>query len=617
MLKYIHLLTYKWGICMRLPRFRTLQNKMIFVIMVFMVLPMTILSHVTAVKTEQIYKQKVEELTSSALDQLNSSFQQVIDSIITTTNVIVMDEDIISTLKYNGSRDEYDLYQKQKRITEKLNSALGIILRYHCNLTIIDNYGDVYSTWNRTSTYDYNKYFYTAHWYRETIKRDGRLLWIVPHENYTLDEGQNKSFISLARVIKGDKGTGGYGVLLISLYIHEVENLLRAGESDGNGNILILDEKGRIILNSGFISDSDKEEFEKHIADNAYENGNSFTLHFKNQNLQIVSRQMKNVNWKSLYVIPYDEMLKEVKTMELTNRILGLMVMVAFTLVSVFIAFTVSKPIRKLMVQMDKVKNGNLDIHISADAPDEVGRLTDNFNMMMDNIRKLMGRIAEEEKEKQEAHLEALKAQINPHFLFNTLNAIKWSAYVNGARKEGDMLATLGRLLELAMNKKSEFITVADEIEYVKNYIVLMNIRYNQEISAKYEVDESIVGLYTLNFILQPIVENAIIHGLGNKPERAELLIKAGKADGWVIYSVSDNGKGIPAEQLDKILRQKKNRDRRRFTGIGLSNIIGRLKLHFGEEYRFDIESVENRGTTVTIGFPASESVKKAERKEL
>lgn len=591
-------------------KFKSIRSRIIFLILIFMVIPMICISFVSFRRTEKIISKKVLDLSINNMDQLCLSFQQITYSLVHASNVITMDQDLMRTLEEDVVSD-YDYLIKRTKIVEKITSALAVNLRCNSIITIIDKNGNVYRTWNSTSDDNSSERFLSSEWYHEARKLNGNILWIIPHEDYTsgVPLKSNRKLISIARMIKGYLDAKEYGVLLISTPINEIEYELNKMVDTKFDGFFITDKEGRTILKTRVDKEDGINNVDWCIKDISNYGNVQFTSQLEGQKMEVVVKDINNLdlNLKAVFVIPHKDMFSEVKRLERENLLIIVTVMIIFTFILVLIAFNLTKPLKNLIFQMSRIKEGNLELEIKVNSKDEIGQLTQKFNDMLGDIKQLMTKVSIEEKEKKEAYLKALQAQINPHFLFNTLNAIKWTAYLNGNRNVGNMVASLEKLFEITINKSSEYITIREEIEFISSYIKLMGIRYNQGFNVNYNIEPNLMSLYTLKFILQPIVENSIIHGFNDCNYEKRITISCMIESGKLIFKVSDNGRGIPAEKIEKMLNLERNVDSSRFTGIGISNVNERIKLNFGDEFGIKIESTEGIGTTVIISIPVLE----------
>jgi two-component system sensor histidine kinase YesM len=235
---------------------------------------------------------------------------------------------------------------------------------------------------------------------------------------------------------------------------------------------------------------------------------------------------------------------------------------------------------------------------------DDVSGIVNSFEYMFKRVEELVQIVIMEQKRESDMKYEALRAQINPHFLFNTLNTIKWSAIMSGSENVSKMISALGKLLEVSMNKGEDEITLKEEMELTESYVYIQNIKNNDKLKLVFDIDEELQELKILKLILQPIVENSINHGLKNKPGSGEIRISAIIKENKLVVTVRDDGVGISEEKVERILYADDENGRHKYNGIGLNNIHERLKIKYGSDYGLSIESEEGKGTKVDIILP-------------
>ncbi len=265
------------------------------------------------------------------------------------------------------------------------------------------------------------------------------------------------------------------------------------------------------------------------------------------------------------------------------------------------------KPIKNMTNTVEKVSKGDLSLRVDVTTEDEIGTLCREFNHMLDNLEDLIARVIEEERLKKDAELEALQYQITPHFMYNTLNSIKYAALIKGEKELGALIGDFVELLQASINKKGTFISVADELHILKNYIHLQEFRYQGSFDVEYDIAKEACGCYIPRLILQPLVENAILHGIDMKGGNGRLIIR-GRVEGTRLnLSVIDNGRGMTKEQIETLLCSKAKKANG-LSAIGVPNVRERLELYYEAEGGIIYESGEN-GTTATIFLPANREV--------
>jgi two-component system sensor histidine kinase YesM len=264
----------------------------------------------------------------------------------------------------------------------------------------------------------------------------------------------------------------------------------------------------------------------------------------------------------------------------------------------------ISKPIKRLERSMAKVEQGDFDIHIQVSGKDEVGRLSRRFNLMVSRIGQLRDQIIEEQETKRKNELEVLQAQINPHFLYNTLNSVVRMAGVGRKEEVITMITSLSKFFRISLSKGKTIITVQEELEHVRNYLIIQKMRFKNKFEFEIEAEEAVLACKTLKLILQPIVENAIYHGIESMADVGHIRITAAAVEDRLCLRVQDNGLGIPPQKLQQLLTGVGVGKAGEAPGVGLRNVHERVKLYFGDTYGVQVESQLEEGTAVTIWIP-------------
>lgn len=281
--------------------------------------------------------------------------------------------------------------------------------------------------------------------------------------------------------------------------------------------------------------------------------------------------------------------------------ILAVFLVVALVL-ALYLSQIIYHPLKKLTLAMKEVSEGNLHMRVQIESGDEIEELAIEFNKMLDRIEDLIRQVIVEEGKKKDMELEALQYQITPHFMYNTLNSIKFAALLKGDNEIGQVIGDFVELLQAAISKKGGFLTVEEEVHILKKYIRLQEFRYGTGFEVSYEMEEEAQECLVPRLILQPLAENALLHGLDMKKNGGKLKISVLVAGGQLFLKVIDNGRGMSQSQIEKLLNSKVKKERG-FTAVGIPNIRDRLKLYYGEQGGITYESSEN-GTTAIIYLP-------------
>lgn len=271
---------------------------------------------------------------------------------------------------------------------------------------------------------------------------------------------------------------------------------------------------------------------------------------------------------------------------------------------AIYISRIVYRPVQKLMTAMKAVSDGEMDTRAEIVSKDEIGLAAEEFNRMLDRIEELIRQLIQEEKKKKDAELEALQYQITPHFMYNTLNSIKCYALIHGQKEIATVIEDFVELLQTCIRKKGAFLTVAEEVQVLENYIHLQEFRNGENYQVEYKIEWEAQQCKIPRLILQPLVENAIIHGLDLKNDKKKLTIEAYTSDFRLYLTVKDNGRGMSEEQIEELL-QKKGKKTKGLTAVGIPNIQDRLNLYYGRQAKLTLKS-EGEGTTATIYLPVN-----------
>lgn len=334
----------------------------------------------------------------------------------------------------------------------------------------------------------------------------------------------------------------------------------------------------------------------------------SFWSRYLGQRVLVNTVKLETNDWRIVNIIDRTYLYRE------SNGVIKAILVIAFLcvffaiLAAYFIARGITRPLQQMVSAMQQVVAGNLAVRIEktpfqSNPANEFYILQNTFDYMVSKIEDLIAEVYEEQNSKRIAEIRALEMQFNPHFLYNTLDTIKWAALIQKANNAAEMANLLSRLLHISLGKGEETITVAEEIEHVQCYLGIQKLRFNFMIEVNIMVAENTKSLKTPKLILQPIVENAILHGLADKNEGAVLTIRANRIDGKLKFEVEDNGLGFDPQELSAI-KESKRKSGEIFSGIGISNVNQRIQLICGPQYGIQIHSQPQVGTKVEIWLP-------------
>lgn len=298
------------------------------------------------------------------------------------------------------------------------------------------------------------------------------------------------------------------------------------------------------------------------------------------------------------------EMTKDTTRLLEMILIVGFFIITSLILISLFLSSSIVKPVKILQNLMKRVEEGDLDITYSHPGEDEIAQLGESFNKMLGQIKNLINTVYIEQQNKREAELRALQAQIQPHFLYNTLDTIHWMALEHEADDIVEMVDALTQLFRISISRGEEIIPYLEEIKHIESYLLVQKIRYEEKLEYEILWDEELKEYKILKLVIQPLVENAIYHGIKRKRGPGKILVKARIIGSEVELRVIDNGIGIKPERLSQIIEVLKGNQKSTGTGYGMFNVNERIKLMFGDEYGIQIKSEYKQGTEIILKYP-------------
>lgn len=447
----------------------------------------------------------------------------------------------------------------------------------------------------------------SAQWFKDSLSKEGAVYFqgivknlnVVSHDDYILP---------IVRPIIHSTLETNIGWSFIALKESLISNVYKKFYEQNKNPIYIVDNKGVCI------SSSDKNYIGKTVGNydfikpvlNADQSGYFDIKKGKKVSLVVFS-ESNLTGWKIVQKISYAPLYEQkIVILRMSSAIFLGSILICF-IFTMFLSSNLSKPLQKILKKMRLISRGDFQRDFSLEGDDEMGELGIGINELAGSISDLLRKVKKEEAEKRNLELLVLQSQVNPHFLYNTLNSIKWMATVQKADGIRDMVSALGRLLMNISKEKSEEISIRREVALTEDYIFIQNVRYNGKIKVQYDVkDESLLENQIVKFTLQPIVENAIFHGIEPKKESGNIKIEISEKDESVLLCIEDDGVGISQRDINNIFISTEKHNNRGLRSIGIKNVDDRLKLFYGKDYGLSIESEIGIYTRVNIKIPKS-----------
>ncbi|MGO9411553.1 MAG: sensor histidine kinase [Spirochaetia bacterium] len=321
---------------------------------------------------------------------------------------------------------------------------------------------------------------------------------------------------------------------------------------------------------------------------------------------QILAQSSDYTGWKTIGVFPLNEIMGQVSLIRYYSFIIAGVTLFIAAVASIFFTGSIARPVIALRVLMKEAEEGNLAVRFQGREEDEIGHLGKSFNTMIEEIQKLIDLVYREQQSKREAELKTLQEQIKPHFLYNTLDTIHWMAQARGANDIVQIVSALTSLFRIALSKGKEMISLSDELEHVRSYLIIQKLRYEDKFDYSLCVQDDVLPYMVLKLTLQPLVENAIYHGIKERRGHGIIRVDALRRDQTLVLRVCDDGVGMSDEKLTEVrtLLSKAPAESSQKTGYGISNVNERIQLSFGKSFGLRFESSPGGGTTVEIMHP-------------
>lgn len=534
-------------------------------------------------------------------NSIKSRMEEVLKLAINTSDMIYQDDNLHSILKR-----EYDNYGQVVSAYNEY-TILSDYLKYYNEFNRVEMYVDNDTLLNATGIFKVTDEIRESAWYNKAIEDKGVITWL-----YKKDETTGNYSLSLVRSINSTS-RGNIGVLVISIspnYLANIVNDERYKTSILVDGIVIYSND----LKVGEIADLGASEAEAsyyyEINEEFNDNGDHLILNtFK------LDKSFNNT-FQVLVNVPVDIITMESNTVIKKGILIIGIVIMSSLIVILYFSKNFSDRINILRSEMHKVVKGNFNIKKSMDGNDEISEVYDDLYIMMESINKLIDEVyirkIQQEKlmvKQKEAEFKMLANQINPHFLYNTLETIRMRAFCSGDRELASIVKKLGKIMRRNLEVSNQNVSFESELELVKNYLEIQGLRFKGKVEHEFNIEIDSKKYNILPLLLQPIVENAFVHGLEGTKEKGKIVVSAFEDLGYLLVEISDNGCGMSKERLEFINDNlgKTNKKENGHQSIGMGNINERIKIFYGDEYGIHVFSELNVGTKVVLVLPAIE----------
>ncbi|MEK4210112.1 sensor histidine kinase [Paenibacillus odorifer] len=576
-----------------------IRNKLLLAFLLTTLLPVLLVGGYLTIEMRTMAFENALEQASINVDRVKKRTEEVIgvsqDIAYRLSNDARLKK--LAIRQYVSTYDVVEAYRDYTDMREylRLYKDISNIRLYTDNATLLNNWELI----NPSSAIK------ESQWYQRAQRYDSLVGW-----EYIEDERDQRNYLSLVRKIELE-GSSKIGVLVINVNSHQLTSIL----SQESFDTMIVDDQDNIIAANR--SDRTGKKLEDVSFDTKLlgQGSGSYEAEVDGEASKIVIEELKPQASRNalriISVFSIDSIVKEPnRVIKLSITVIAVSVLLAFLIIYSFSSLF-SRRLLQLSRHINRVSTGDFDTSLKIDGKDEIALLARQFNSMVRSINDLMFEVQESndqnsllEQKQNDIRFKMLASQINPHFLFNALESIRMEAHMKGQVEIARVVRLLGKMMRSNLEVGRSKILLSQELEVVRCYLDIQQFRYEDRLKYQFIVDPAVESLYIPPLIVQPLVENAVIHGLDNTMDGAMVTVNIKREQNHAVFTITDNGAGITPDKLEQIRYTLEVRDEQEEARIGLRNVHDRLKLSYGVEYGLNIESRMNEGTSITFRIP-------------
>lgn len=534
-----------------------------------------------------IYKNEIKA-ASNLLYQLNMRIENIFNVININAYPFLFDSKAREILSIPPQNEQVRIENEKyiQNIFEKMKQNNTMI----CSVEFIGMYYDISSEMYDTSV-DFKKLRHYQ-WYSECSDYYIEIFTPIYVNGYI--DRFNSKVIGWSRKITASNTSNTIGDFLIEISYPSIENVMKEVMEKSGNPIMVFDKRGNLFFYPDQLLLSN--ETTNDLLHEATSGKDIFSIEEQGTQYTCLVEKSASSGWYIIMMVNRQKLITYIMASIRQSLILTIFIALLGFVIAYAVSRYITQPIHELADTMKLVENNQLDVATPVNCSvTEAEILSRGFNKMLSHIRELIENIRREEKEKKSIEIKMLQAQINPHFLYNILNVIRWKATMHGEETISQMLLSLIKLLEFSGKKADAFVTIEKELEHACSYLKLIQYQYQDTFEIVYEVDPEALPYYTVKFILQPLLENAVFHGIEPLGDKGEIHLQIRHQENGIYFEIKDNGIGMPANIQNNISA---------FRGLGIRNVNERLEKHYGKEAALMIESKEGAGTKISFKIP-------------
>lgn len=538
------------------------------------------------------------------LDQMSEKLTNVFQEISYFSNIFYWDKELNSIISDRQANNMYQLSRDERAVDNLFLSNTYAFDTYRYGVAILGTNGKQYSSIKTDRLHEIGDITQYS-WYNKALRENGQIVYLPADEVGQLANCYPDTAIFALRQMSNLISGRSIGIMAISVKKDYLADICSKLLDPVSQRVIIVDEKGSVIYAT------DVSLLGVNIETSPYYNNLTdyysgyFVSKVSGQNAQVVFTTNKMTDWKIIMYTPTQLSGSNQNFVFVIITVVAILYLMIALFMSYYTAKTISRPVKKLRNAMVRLQEGDLSVRIALPGNDELGQLSSQFNKTVVQIAELLTKLEQQEEKKRILEMQALQAQINPHFLYNTLASIRFMLELDMPGEADEALLALVKLLKKTFSNPQKLVNIEEEIETVDHYLRLLKIRHNAHFSWEINVEDDIASNKILKFVLQPLVENSITHGFCQKDGLGFIQIVATKVGDDIIILVKDNGVGGDINYINGILNgTESERNTDGFNGIGMKNVHDRLQLFFGREYGLTVLEGPDNGIVVKVKIP-------------
>lgn len=578
-----------------------IKNKLLLLFYIQIVIPLLFIGYMSYYKSSEIIRSKSIKYSQDLLKTMELRYRDLSENLNALSMELLYNNRIHDILKEDNSNEtSIDTYKNSNEIRNILREAT--LSRNEVeSISIVNNKNMAYSYDSNSANIKIQDILANKQMIEKIRKGKGQAVWIVDKNK---ERDQN---IFVTRMIYNRENYREIGLIAIMIKKEFFESVYRELSNETSQNITILSENNDKII-------GDKE-INADIIQGLLKHGVSGVGGYyidKKRSMLVSCVTLDNPNWKIVYHIYLSDLYKEINVLRFWIYFIGILSVLILSIISIITALDIVNPINALIEGIRSFEMSKKHEEIKLNRNDEIGYMANAFNNMSKRIDVLVNRVYTEEITRKEAQIMALQAQINPHFLFNTLESINWMAQLNGAPEISEIVTSLSKIIDANIGRDSKLVTLQEEFNYIDNYIIILKNRYGDKLNVVKCIDKNLLDIKIPRLLIQPLVENSVYHGIEKITGMGIINLNIYGIAENVYIEIMDNGPGISNEELDKLnhllnsvesifITDAKAEKRK---SVGIENVNRRIKLFYGNDYGLSMESKINEFTKVIVKLP-------------